>query len=77
MSIKITGRDLSIDKLYQVIERNQIMKHHQIRIIVGSKIIRKEIMNELDALKRGKAIFDFGVDGKNSGAFLIRMRNFL
>ena len=65
----------AIGKLYQVIERNQIMKHRQIRIIVGSKKIREEVVNELEALKRGKAIFDFGMDGKNSGAFLIRMEN--
>ena len=65
----------AIDKLYQVIERNQIMKHRQIRIIVGSKLIKEEVMNELEALKRRKAIFDFGIDGKNSGAFLIRMEN--
>ena len=65
----------AIDKVYQVIEKNQIMKHRQIRIIVGSKKIREEVMNELEALKRGKAIFDFGMDGKNSGAFLIRMEN--
>ena len=65
----------AIDKLYQVIERNKIMKHRRIRIIVGSKMIREEVMNELKALKRGKAIFDFGMDGKNSGALLIRMEN--
>ena len=65
----------AIEKLYQVIEKNQIMKHRQIRIIVGSKMIKEEVMNELEALKRGKAIFDFGLDGKNSGAVLIRMEN--
>ena len=65
----------AIEKLYQVIEKNQIMKHRQIRIIVGSKMIKEEVMNELEALKRGKAISDFGLDGKNSGALLIRMEN--
>ena len=65
----------AIDKLYQVIERNQILKHRQIRIIVGSKMIRDEVMNELEALKRGKAILGFEMDGKNSGALLIRMGN--
>ena len=65
----------AIEKLYQVIETNQIMKHRQIRIIVGSKMIREEVIIELEALKRGKAIFDFGLDGKNSGALLIRMGN--
>ena len=65
----------AIDKLYQLFARNQIMKHRQIRIIVGSKMIREEVINELEALKRGKTIFDFGIDGKNSGALLIRMRN--
>ena len=44
-------------------------------VIIGSKMIREEVMNELEALKRGKAIFDFGMDGKNSGALLIRMEN--
>jgi hypothetical protein len=38
-------------------------------------MIREEVMNELKALKRGNAIFDFGMDGKNSGALLIRMEN--
>ena len=65
----------AIDKVHQVIEKNQIMKHRQIRIIVGSKRIREEVMYELETLKRGKAIFDFGMDGKNSGALLIRMEN--
>ena len=65
----------AIDKLYQVIERNQIMKHRQIRIIVGSKMIKEEVMNELEALKRAKAILDFGMDAKNSAAILIRLEN--
>ena len=64
----------AIDKLYQVIERNQIMKHRQIRIIVGSKIIRKEVMNELEALKREKQYLILNGWKKNSGALLIRMK---
>ena len=42
---------------------------------VFPRVGKGEVMNELEALKRGKAIFDFGIDGKNSGALLIRMEN--
>ena len=65
----------AIDKLYQVIEQNQIMRHRQIRVIVGSKMIREEVMRELMVLKREEAILDFRMDGKNSGALLIKMEN--
>ena len=65
----------AIDKLYQIIERNQNMKHRQIRVIVGSKLIREEVMRELEMLKRRKAIVDFRMDEGNSGALIMRMEN--
>ena len=40
---------------------------------MGSKIIRSEVIKELEILKREKTIFDFKTDGKNSGALLVRM----
>ena len=62
-------------KLHGVLKRNKVMKHRQIRVIVGSKIIRSAVIKELETLKRGKTIFDFKTDGKNSGALLVRMEH--
>ena len=60
-------------KLHRVVKKNKVMKYRQIRVIVGSKIIRSEVIKELEILKREKTIFDFKTDGKNSGALLVRM----
>ena len=60
-------------KLHRVFKKNKVMKYRQIRVIVGSKIIRSEVIKELEILKREKTIFDFKTDGKNSGALLVRM----
>ena len=62
-------------KLHRVLKKNEVMKHRQIRVIVGSKIIRAEVIKELETLKRQKAIFGFKTDGENSGALVIRMHH--
>ena len=62
-------------KLHRVLKKNEVMKHRQIRVIVGSKIIRTEVIKELKTLKRQKAIFGFKTDGENSGALVIRMHH--
>ena len=62
-------------KLHRIFKKNKVMKYRQIRVIVGSKIIRSEVRKELETLKREKIIFDFKTDGKNSGALLVRMEH--
>ena len=62
-------------KLHRVLRKNKVMKYRQIRVIVGSKIIRSEVIKELETLRRRKTIFDFKTDGKNSGALLVRMEH--
>lgn len=46
-----------------------------LRLIVGSGVIREEVMMSLRDLEQRRVIIQFDLEGQNSGAYLVKLKN--
>lgn len=61
-------------KLEQVIEEAQSGYSLSIRVVVGTGVIREEVLRQLNWLRSTRRIVDFHTDGNNQGAVIISIR---
>ena len=64
----------ALQKLNVAITETRSGVARNLRVIVGSGVIREEVMLRLRELEHQKAIIRFGLEGRNDGAFLIQLK---
>ena len=64
----------AIGKLHQVVKEAKSGVSQQLRIIVGSGVIREEAMVTLAELEHRRSIIQFDIEPGNPGAILIRLK---
>lgn len=64
----------ALSKLKSAIKQTRSGVAQNLRVIVGTGVIREEAMTELIAMEHRKTIKTFDLEGNNSGAILIRLK---
>ncbi len=64
----------ALEKLEQLFRVAEEQRAAGVRVIVGSSLIRDAVMVDLRARQSRGDILDYGLDGQNSGAFMIKLR---
>ncbi len=64
----------ALAKLEEVLGSARAGNTESVRIVVGSGLIREEVLSQLSWLQRSQQILDFAYDGSNTGAILVSIR---
>lgn len=65
---------IALEKLTHVLDEARAGNTAAVRVVVGSGLIREEVLTQLSWLLRSEQILGFGYDGTNTGAVLISIR---